>query len=231
MSRAAFWGPLLFAENRKATLCRNGFSLAGGLLVTLLLIFAGFFSTAFDSPPVLDSSARRGVSVTIPAETPEQESVPQKAVMQEVAVPRIAVTQQPVTRLELAPVHISYAINPSIPVGVQVPAPPSFEATPEASGVFAAGELDAQPHLVHSPLPAYPSRAKRMKLEGTVLVRLVLDVEGRVLRCRVLPGKDVELFGQATLDAVRRWRFKPGERGGRPVLCEVEVPVVFTLNK
>ena len=222
---------LAFSKSKKASLSRGLLSAAGGMLATLLLLLVGFLSTAFDRPPELDRMTVRGVSVALPTETPIQESIPQKATLQEAVVPRIAVTQQPMTRLEVAPIHISYAINPNISVGLQVPAPPAFEALPDTSGVFSAGELDMQPHLVFSPLPNYPAQARRMRQEGTVRVRLVLDTEGRVLRSRVLPGKDAELFTQATLDAVRKWRFKPGERGGRPVLCEVEVPVVFTLNR
>lgn len=92
-------------------------------------------------------------------------------------------------------------------------------------------QWDKPPVVIQRVKPNYPEEAKRARKEGIVTVRAVIDAEGRVLRAVALPGNDVHLFAQETLTAVKRWRFAPGKVGGNPVMCVVEIPVVFRLDR
>ncbi len=53
-------------------------------------------------------------------------------------------------------------------------------------------------------------------VHGAVELEVVVDVAGRVAHARVVTHL-TEAFDRASLEAIRRWRFRPAQRGGRPV--------------
>lgn len=62
-------------------------------------------------------------------------------------------------------------------------------------------------------------------------VRAVIDPSGRVLRAIVLSKGESKLFAEETLAAVKRWRFAPGKAGGKAVMCLVDIPAEFKLDR
>ena len=65
--------------------------------------------------------------------------------------------------------------------------------------------------------PAYPAAERRAGRDGRVSVRVLVGVDGRVKQAQQLSATS-DAFWRATLDqAMRKWRFKPGTRGGIPV--------------
>jgi protein TonB len=93
------------------------------------------------------------------------------------------------------------------------------------------GEITRPPDVLHSPRPQYPSAAKSMGITGRVLVRVVVDVAGRVEAgsarvLRSVPGLDA-----AALAAILQWRFSSSvDRSGRPVRVILDIPVEFSLR-
>lgn len=79
--------------------------------------------------------------------------------------------------------------------------------------------------------PLFAPRAERSALaresgaSGTVIVRAHVGADGRVLDTSL--QRSVPLLNGAAVDAVRRTRFRPAERDGRPVDSWVAVPVTF----
>jgi len=55
--------------------------------------------------------------------------------------------------------------------------------------------------------PEYPELAHRMKIAGTVKIKIVVNPNGLVKEARVVGGHPV--LANAALDAVRKWRFEP----------------------
>ncbi len=100
-----------------------------------------------------------------------------------------------------------------------------------AGAVYGFNQWDQSPVAVHRVKPNYPPAAKRTGKEATVIVRAVIDAQGKVVRAVVLPGKETQHFREETLEAVQRWRFAPGKVGGKPVMCVVEFPVDFSINR
>src|SRR6185369_14658245 len=92
-------------------------------------------------------------------------------------------------------------------------------------------EITRPPSVLFSPRPQYPSTAKAMGITGRVLVRVVVDVAGRVEAgsakvLRSVPGLDA-----AALAAIVQWRFSGSvDRGGRPVRVILDIPVEFSLR-
>ena len=100
-----------------------------------------------------------------------------------------------------------------------------------AGSVYGFNQWDQSPVPIHRVKPNYPSAAKRTGKEATVIVRAVIDAQGKVVRAVVLPGKEAQHFKEETLEAVQRWRFAPGKVGGKPVMCVVEFPVDFSISR
>jgi TonB family protein len=81
------------------------------------------------------------------------------------------------------------------------------------------------PVVVRSAQPKYASEALRAKLQGTVEVEAVVDVDGTVSRARVTKSLDKQSgLDESALEAARGWVFEPGRLNGQPV------PVVVTLK-
>lgn len=78
--------------------------------------------------------------------------------------------------------------------------------------------------------PEYPASARTEKLEGHVIVDLVVELDGTVSRAEVVKSTDAS-FEAAALAAVRRWTFAPALSGGKPVASALRAPVVFRLGQ
>lgn len=90
-----------------------------------------------------------------------------------------------------------------------------------------ADSTDAPPRLLVQPRPTYPSLAYARKIQGTVLVEILINETGRVSHAEVrksIPGLD-----EAALACVRSWQFSPAQRGGRPVATFAQAPVTFRI--
>ena len=88
-------------------------------------------------------------------------------------------------------------------------------------------------HLAYesNPAPPYPPESLRNQESGTVLLEVLVDVDGRPLDVKVSRSS-----GHRALDAAARrqvltkWRFKPAMQNGRAVQATGLVPVDFSLN-
>ena len=85
----------------------------------------------------------------------------------------------------------------------------------------------AQAQLISQTPPVYPPMAKMAKVEGPVVLQLVVGKEGAVEELRVISGHP--MLVQAALDAVRQWRYHPYLLNGKPVEFETQVTVSFKL--
>jgi TonB family protein len=95
-------------------------------------------------------------------------------------------------------------------------------------GAGAVLDYDAPPQVLEIQKPTYPREAYDKRIEGTVLLEILIDSEGRVARRRVIqsvPGLD-----EAALACVASWRFKPAVKGGKPVPTIAHVPLSFRIE-
>jgi TonB family protein len=82
------------------------------------------------------------------------------------------------------------------------------------------------PIVIHSVSPEYTPEARKAKIEGIVLVNLIVDQRGLPQNVYVVRGIDVGLDEKA-VEAVRQYRFKPAMEDGKPVRAELNVEVNF----
>jgi TonB family protein len=76
--------------------------------------------------------------------------------------------------------------------------------------------------------PEYSDEARRAKVQGTVVLALEVDAEGKPRNIRVQQGLGLGLDEKA-IEAVRRWKFRAGYQNGKPVTTGALVEVNFRL--
>ena len=84
-------------------------------------------------------------------------------------------------------------------------------------------------HLANPP-PAYPRRARRDGIEGTVMLKVLVTAAGAAGRVEVETSSGSSALDRAALNAVKTWRFVPARRGEESVDAWVRVPVKFRLE-
>lgn len=62
--------------------------------------------------------------------------------------------------------------------------------------------------------PAYPDEAKKVRMTGLVSVDIIVDEEGKVISAKASSGPPI--LGDAAVNAVRQWQFKPTTLTGLP---------------
>jgi len=83
--------------------------------------------------------------------------------------------------------------------------------------------------LVSQPRTAYPPLARQMRVQGTVRLEAVINMDGTIEDLRVLSGHP--LLVQAALDSVSQWRYAPTLLNGKPVEVMTVIEVNFTLGR
>jgi len=96
-------------------------------------------------------------------------------------------------------------------------------------GVYQPGAGIDPPTLVREVRPVYTDEARRQRIEGDVILEIVVRSDGSVGSIRVKHSLGGGL-DQRAIDAVRQWRFNPARRHGTPVDVAVEVAVGFKLR-
>jgi TonB family protein len=74
--------------------------------------------------------------------------------------------------------------------------------------------------LVSGTGPVYPPLAKAERIEGAVVVRYGVSVDGRVINARIESAEPAGVFEDAALAAVRSWRYNPALKDGEPVAVD-----------
>lgn len=90
-------------------------------------------------------------------------------------------------------------------------------------------DLEKRPELIASVAPKYPPEMRKAKIEGSVTVLFLLDENGRVQDPRIENASRPE-FEQPALEAVRRWKFKPGMKDGEAVRTYMRLPMRFRVS-
>jgi TonB family protein len=126
--------------------------------------------------------------------------------------------------------------NPSAPAdGVSSPAAPGTTVPPPAatSGnspqriVIAQGV--SRGLLIHKVQPVYPESARLKRIEGTVVLQVVIGKDGRIKSLRPIGGPPE--LAEAATGAVQQWRYKPYVLDGKPVEVDTTINVNFTLTR
>ncbi len=132
------------------------------------------------------------------------------------------------------PETASADLQPGPATGLALPsAPEPPPAAPdEANATLRAPSAgDAPAAYLSGTPPVYPEQARRRGWEGTVLLRVQLDADGRVQAVTVLRSSGYPVLDQAAVSQIANWRFKPSLHDGKPQPSALRVPVKFRLEQ
>lgn len=90
--------------------------------------------------------------------------------------------------------------------------------------IFVTPEV-AEAHLIHRVEPACPALGKLARIQGHVVLRVVIGTQGKVEEIRALSGSPM-LFSSA-IDAVRQWAYKPFFLQSSPVMAQTIVTIDY----
>lgn len=104
---------------------------------------------------------------------------------------------------------------------------------PDASGDNPSPDdfvaVEEMPVLIQIPPPVYPDMARQAEVEGTVMVRALVQKDGKVGDAFVTGG-GVPMLNDAAVAAARKAIFKPALQQHKPVAVWVQIPMRFSLD-
>jgi protein TonB len=112
------------------------------------------------------------------------------------------------------------------------PPPPPPAKIPDEIPIFVWSEVMPEPVGGLATIQqkvTYTEIAKRIGLEGKVIVEAVVDENGNVIDAKVLKGLGGGL-DEESLHAVQMTKFSPGLQRGKPVRVRIKIPVKFVLR-
>ena len=91
-------------------------------------------------------------------------------------------------------------------------------------------QVSADTHAVVSrPVePGYPMLARQMKVQGSVVLQVLIGRDGLIQNLQVVSGPPI--LASAAREAVRQWHFKPHYEGTESVETQARITVNFTIS-
>jgi periplasmic protein TonB len=96
------------------------------------------------------------------------------------------------------------------------------------AGVYQVGGGVSAPSVLYKVDPEYSEEARKAKYSGTVWISLIVDPQGRAQNLKVVRSLGFGLDEKA-MEAVAKWKFKPGMKDGHPVAVVATIEVNFRL--
>lgn len=113
------------------------------------------------------------------------------------------------------------------PVAVRATVPLVFPGSDKRA--FDLARLDQAPVPLKQPAPVFPLALKRQGIQGRAEIGFIVGTDGKTLEHYVIHATH-PAFGEAAMEAIKQWVFKPGSIDGTPVNTNMRQPLSFTLN-
>ncbi len=204
--------------------------LAGTVTLGLYLLLPTL--EMLSAPPEKDTTLRSVDTAKLPPPPPPPPPEPKKTAPRKPDTPTPELQQQ---RRRLQPLQA--AMNLQMALGdISGDFTLNFDVSAETLGdeirhmVFEIGDLDEPPRPLARLKPIYPPQARMRKIEGNVVVEFVVAADGAPRQIEVVSSRPGDVFTEAAIRAIRRWRFTPGKKGGRAVATRVRQKVNFQLD-
>jgi len=134
------------------------------------------------------------------------------------------VAEPPIENQTAQPPTQSESIQSKAPEPIESQTIPQSQAGPSLS----PPQFDAA--YLHNPKPEYPVAARRFGFQGTVVLRVLIGLEGSPTEIRVEKSSGHNVLDEAALAAVKQWQFEPAREGDLRVAGWVDVPIQFRLE-
>ncbi|MCQ4166911.1 energy transducer TonB [Tahibacter harae] len=206
----------------------QGFQWKRSSAISVTLALHGLALIAILAPPAY-VAVERAAPAPVLAVTVKKEEPPPPPPPKDLEVvkfkPKAAVRPQPVPRpAPVQPVITQETTPMSTPAIDTPPEPGPVEAAPvePALGVLAYRSRTTVP---------YPRESTRAKEEGTVILRVLVGVDGVPQEIEIARSSGYARLDRQAKNSVMKWRFEPGTRNGQPIAAYGLVPVAFKLTE
>lgn len=229
---------MIVKKNPKADVARlSGLFYNVGLIVALLLCITAFEWKFYDNLETIDlGQLEDSFDETI--EIPVTEMPPPPApVLQQPEIVEVKDEEEIKQDIQVnMDVEVQQDAVPDVPVKIDAPPPPPPVEEKEDE-IFLVVEENAEPvggmqkfyEFVSKNLE-YPKQARRMGVEGRVVIQMVVDKDGTLTDPKVLKGIGSGCDEEAVRVLKSSPKWKPGKQRGKPVKVKVTVPIIFKLS-
>jgi protein TonB len=182
---------------------------------------AGVYVAISFAPHLREAVAQVPLTVTFVSqpEPPPQRPLPQVSV----------VTPQPLVQLPELPLIDFPNDAPPSPRAITVPSqpPPPAAQTEDRS----TPKLVSTVEYVREPSPRYPPQSRRLREQGLVVLRVVIDERGEASSIEIETSSGHARLDAAAREAVLHAAFRPYVEDGAPRRALVLIPIEFALNR
>jgi TonB family protein len=93
------------------------------------------------------------------------------------------------------------------------------------ASIMSLSAVRARDNAIRAPVPVYPAECRARGITGSGIVLATVDTKtGRIIGARMLKSTGNKLLDGSALEALSRWRFKPGATSS-----QVKIPINFVL--
>lgn len=86
------------------------------------------------------------------------------------------------------------------------------------------------PGIIEYKQPVYPEEMRKRGIEGRVILKILIDTVGKVIKIRIEESSGYKQFDKVAKETVLGWQFKPTRKDGKKVESWILVPIRFKLN-
>ena len=86
------------------------------------------------------------------------------------------------------------------------------------------------PELLEFQRPVYPKNLRERDVEGKVMLKVLIDKEGKAEEIQIFESSGYKMFDQIAIKSVRQWRFKPARKENQQRESWVLIPINFQLK-
>lgn len=205
-------------------------TMSGTLAVNLIALGMLMMPLAMPPPATWEQPAERHPTRDIPKDKPVVVEIVEKIVKP------VAVVQQAKPQQTAAPAHndannvIVISETGSEPV-VDNPVSENPGPATDLGAATSAPATAMQLEYLSAPPPKYPRGALQRRIEGTVLLQVLVGIDGRPVDVTVSQTSgNRELDEAARSQILKRWSFRPAMKNGQAVQTIGLVPVAFSLR-
>jgi protein TonB len=108
---------------------------------------------------------------------------------------------------------------------------PSVSSAPAGGGGGAVVDADYKAAYLRNPKPPYPPAALKMRVEGTVTLRVLVLEDGTSGKIVLSKSSGNESLDQSALETVAKWKFTPAKSQGQSIAQWVSIPINFSIKR
>lgn len=190
-------------------------------VLAFLLLLLPLASTPLKIKPAEPAPHRRLIPIEVPVTPLPPEIVKQQQRTPEKSTPQPAIRQPPLQQSQVVETGTLPAVMDSVETEI-THSEIAIDRTPMTGAPLA---------YIRAPAPRYPGAAARAGAQGTVLLKVLVDIDGTPLEVTLERSSGHRSLDRAALEQVlKHWRFQPAVRNGQTVQAYGLVPIDFSMQ-